>query len=287
MERFVCYFYSFKNKLCRVCCLYSTFSPIYSSYHGLPVHTFSIFIYLLPSIFLFKFLSQYQVPFRADLVKSTAANKQAQLSPPVLLDLVLRGSDHQNFVDIHLIARKFLLSRPSMLGPDLDAVQAIRAIDTILPAFFRGAAQSRQSRRGLQAEEVAVELCASAMNTTSAAAAAVDKDEKDNNSTCARNKDNAGSSTLTTTTTTTAPQQADDIATLIEVCTLGMASSVNLHDVAGASAQVKTALSEEMVSFIRKNIVPAKEMPVGYGDDKVFKKILQQQLDQFDKTDAQ
>lgn len=99
-------------------------------------------------------------------MNNTKRNTQSKTNRPHLLDLVLRGSDHQNFVDIHLIARKFLLTRPSMLGPDLDCVQAIQAIDTILPAFFRGVAQSKT---GIKAEDVSVKISGDAGTTPTVA----------------------------------------------------------------------------------------------------------------------
>lgn len=128
---------------------------------------------------------QYQFPFRADLAQNTARTRRA-LRP---LDLVIRGSDHQNFVDIHLIARSFLLERPAMLGPTLSAAATVSAIDDILPAYFRGVSARRapvESDRMLDAEDVDVavqpavthpavqallDLCSAQGGTTSDAAA--------------------------------------------------------------------------------------------------------------------
>jgi hypothetical protein len=82
---------------------------------------------------------QYQFPFRVDLAQNSARTRRT-LRP---LDLVIRGSDHQNFVDIHLIARNSLLERPAMLGPTLSAAATVSAIDDILPAYFRGVSARR------------------------------------------------------------------------------------------------------------------------------------------------
>jgi hypothetical protein len=67
-------------------------------------------------------------------MKNSEGNKNAD----VLLDLVLKGSDHQNYVNLHILALKNLMQKPSMLGPSLDSFAAIAAMDEILPAFFLG-----------------------------------------------------------------------------------------------------------------------------------------------------
>jgi hypothetical protein len=104
---------------------------------------------------------QYQFPFRADLVKNTAPS--AAVPPP--LDLVLRGSDHQNFVDIHLIAHRSLLTRPAMLGKDLNGSKVMSALDQLLPAYFMGvmahpARTNAMLKDAALAEEVDVSLAA-------------------------------------------------------------------------------------------------------------------------------
>lgn len=67
---------------------------------------------------------------------------------PAPLNLVLRGSDHQNFVDVYLIAHKSLLSWPSMLGKELDSHQVMSALDELLPAYFLGVAAHAAQANG-------------------------------------------------------------------------------------------------------------------------------------------
>ena len=65
---------------------------------------------------------------------------------PAPLDLVLRGADHQNFVDIYMMARQSLLERPSMLGKTLNSGQAIAVLDQLLPAYIWGLASLSHSK---------------------------------------------------------------------------------------------------------------------------------------------
>jgi hypothetical protein len=76
-------------------------------------------------------------------MKNSEGNKNAD----VLLDLVLKGSDHQNYVNLHILALKNLMQKPSMLGPSLDSFAAIAAMDEILPAFFLGSKLIREQCR--------------------------------------------------------------------------------------------------------------------------------------------
>jgi hypothetical protein len=76
-------------------------------------------------------------------MKNSEGNKNAD----VLLDLVLKGSDHQNYVNLHILALKNLMQKPSMLGPSLDSFAAIAAMDEILPAFFLGSKLIRERGR--------------------------------------------------------------------------------------------------------------------------------------------
>ena len=74
------------------------------------------------------------------MVKNTANNiRSSNYSNRQALDLVIRGSDHQNYVDVCMLATRYLMHQPAMLGPQLDCFATLAAIDEILPAFFLGA----------------------------------------------------------------------------------------------------------------------------------------------------
>ena len=157
------------------------------------------------------------------------------------LDLVIRGSDHQNFVDIYLIACKALLSRPSMLGPALDAARTIQAIDEILPAYFEGiAARQDQDRKRKENKEE------KERNGEEKTATVVHVEEGD---------------LVTTTATTTAPINPA-VQTLLDICLNTPHTTTKTH-----------RLSLTTVEFVRANVAHVSQLPEGYADYKAFERV--------------
>lgn len=172
------------------------------------------------------------------------------------LDLVIRGSDHQNFVDIYLIACKALLSRPSMLGPALDAARTIQAIDEILPAYFEGIAarqdQDRKSKENKEEKERYDEE-----KTATGTVVHVEEVDLVNMPTTTRT---ASSTTTPTTTTTTAINPA--VQTLLDICLKSPHITTKTH-----------RLSPTTVEFIRANVAHVSQLPEGYADYKAFERV--------------
>eukprot|EP01034_Spumella_vulgaris_P025471 gene25471-31937_t len=91
--------------------------------------------------------AKYQFPFRADLITSTLKNEP----PPTMTshDMVLKGSDHQNFCDTYLICHKSLLAKPTVIGPDRDPTELLSHVDSMIVAFFsRGALNANKHKGG-------------------------------------------------------------------------------------------------------------------------------------------
>jgi hypothetical protein len=50
--------------------------------------------------------------------------------------MVVKETDHQNFCDTHLIASKYLLQRPTVLGKNVEPYHIARNLDLLISAFF-------------------------------------------------------------------------------------------------------------------------------------------------------
>ncbi len=53
-----------------------------------------------------------------------------------MFDMVIKGTDHQNYCDTHLIASKYLLQRPTVLGKGIEPINVARNLDLLVTAFF-------------------------------------------------------------------------------------------------------------------------------------------------------
>lgn len=115
-------------------------------------------------------LARYQAPFRRDLVKSSMANVssriqksdrsvewdgedncrstsgkqdgQQQRRPPECFALTVRGTDHLNFCDMHLMASPLVLKKSNYLGP-VDPFVFSEAMSHLILRFFIASVVSR------------------------------------------------------------------------------------------------------------------------------------------------
>ena len=90
------------------------------------------------------FLSQFQVPFRNDLVKNTIERSLRSDDSQFVLDLVLQGAAHQNFVDLYFMGHRSILEMVKMVGT-IDLFKAIDTINHILPVYFHGVANLKKN----------------------------------------------------------------------------------------------------------------------------------------------
>ncbi len=58
-----------------------------------------------------------------------------------MFDMVIKGTDHQNYCDTHLIASKYLLQRPTVLGNGIEPINVARNLDLLVTAFFSVSAE--------------------------------------------------------------------------------------------------------------------------------------------------
>jgi len=77
-----------------------------------------------------------QSPFREDFIQNSRGKCGG-------LNLVCKGTDHNNFSDILHMASKFLLMKPAVLGRGADPNVTGEALDRLLVAFFSCLAYSK------------------------------------------------------------------------------------------------------------------------------------------------
>lgn len=50
--------------------------------------------------------------------------------------MVIKGTDHQNYCDTHLLASKYILQRPTVLGKDVEPKKVAYNLDLLISGFF-------------------------------------------------------------------------------------------------------------------------------------------------------
>ena len=92
--------------------------------------------------------AKYQCPYRLQLCESTKKTSK------FMIDMILIGSNHQNFCDSHYIASHFLMRGGAMLGRVDDPKKVIDAIDAIIVGFLkRCLAQTEEGANELHGEQ--------------------------------------------------------------------------------------------------------------------------------------
>jgi len=236
--------------------------------------------------------SQYQVPFRNDLVKNTLERSNGRNTPvssspsptttatadlastvtttddsltnahsseeatQFVLDLVLQGAAHQNFVDLYFMGHRSLLEVVKMVGT-VDLRQTIKTINHILPMYFYGVAAMKRGKGTTGCNynnSVSVE--------------------------CVSLEGLEANELVSKHPFVSSPHE--EIVRLGEICQAGrmcMPGSSSAHSVSnstdssmcstclgsnGAKSTEETILPAHIVRFVHKHIVPAKCMPGDY-----------------------
>jgi dienelactone hydrolase len=79
-------------------------------------------------------IAPYQAPFRQTFIKKCFREN--------VFNLVVLGTNHQNFCDTHLLARSFLMRGGSKLGPTVDPFVNIAVVNEVICDFFMQACDS-------------------------------------------------------------------------------------------------------------------------------------------------
>ena len=189
------------------------------------------------------FLSQFQVPFRNDLVKNTIERSLRSDDSQFVLDLVLQGAAHQNFVDLYFMGHRSILEMVKMVGT-IDLFKAIDTINHILPVYFHGVANLKKNRSA--SASVGVETI---------------------------NLDLEGNNLVSKHPFVSS--QHEEITRLGEICHAGRASQYTtttstsprsgiIRTVKHVSTSEPPVLPDRVVRFVNKNFAPAKCMPEDY-----------------------
>eukprot|EP00598_Pedospumella_elongata_P000911 CAMPEP_0184975784 /NCGR_PEP_ID=MMETSP1098-20130426/6912_1 /TAXON_ID=89044 /ORGANISM="Spumella elongata, Strain CCAP 955/1" /LENGTH=473 /DNA_ID=CAMNT_0027498559 /DNA_START=620 /DNA_END=2041 /DNA_ORIENTATION=+ len=234
---------------------------------------------------------KYQVPFRNDLVKNTlersnGRNTPASTSPSptttatadlattteesltdahsteeatqFVLDLVLQGAAHQNFVDLYFMGHRSLLEVVKMVGT-VDLRQTIKTINHILPMYFYGVAALKRGKgttgcyynNSVSVESVSLEgLEANELVSKHPFVSSPHEEIVRLGEIC-----HAGRMCMPGNSSN--PGGVLDNATNSSSCSVCLGSS-------GAKTTEESILPAHIVRFVHKHIVPAKCMPGDY-----------------------
>jgi hypothetical protein len=85
------------------------------------------------------FVLQAQSAFRNDFLHNSR-------NPYPIYNLIFRGTDHQNFCDVIHLTSRYLLTKPSSIGPNVNPNEVGEVLDRILVSFFAAIAFSKKFR---------------------------------------------------------------------------------------------------------------------------------------------
>ncbi len=50
--------------------------------------------------------------------------------------MIIKGTDHLNYCDAYMLACKYLLQQPAILGKGIDPIEVVRNLDMLIISFF-------------------------------------------------------------------------------------------------------------------------------------------------------